>query len=645
MLIREIILENFMSYEYARIPLKPGLNVICGPNGAGKSSIVLAISVALGQSYTERSRKLSDLIRWGKDSARVTLVFDNTPLKGRRPVPRFDVDYFRVSRYIKRDGNYWFEANFEPVNKNEISDILSDFGLNPDNMLIIMHQNMMEEFGMTTPQQKLRMVEDAIGLGQYRYNILEAQQKLEQVLSEERSIKSLLDNAEQTLIYWKGEYGKYQQQQKLLKEKEYLERELVWARIIKQESILRSWELRIKRREEELAGILAEIGETERSVAFLDASLKELRQKYLESFYTLLNQEKERVLHETTAEVLERNLQRLDNMDWNPSLESYARNSRTFEKIFTEMKDDIASSLKLAKERESKATKSRAELTKLEDKKDSTTQEYLETRVRAGVLEFRQMMIKEAIVDLTRELHTARRALDDLEPLVEKASPRIETSRTIQEVSEDLKVLGVRLNTLGEVSQEVEKMYFNYLNILEELKTKAAIVDGNLKKTMEEIEERRTKWRETMDSILDNVSQTYQEFLTKIEAVGRVRLVNAQDIEEAGLELLIGFRGAQPQILDSFTQSGGERSVTTMLFLLALQQYLRSPFRAVDEFDVHMDPRNREVISEMLLNLMSRTKDTQYVTITPGQITAVEGETHVITVQSVLGRSEVMVVG
>ncbi len=645
MLIREIILENFMSYEYARIPLKPGLNVICGPNGAGKSSIILAISVALGQSYTERSRKLSDLIRWGKDSARVTLVFDNTPLKGRRPVPRFDVDYFRVSRYIKRDGNYWFEANFEPVNKNEISDILSDFGLNPDNMLIIMHQNMMEEFGMTTPQQKLRMVEDAIGLGQYRYNILEAQQKLEQVLSEERSIKSLLENAEQTLIYWKGEYGKYQQQQKLLKEKEYLERELVWARIIKQESILRSWELRIKRREDELAGILAEIGETERSVIFLDASLKELRQKYLESFYTLLNQEKERVLHETTAEVLERNLQRLDNMDWNPSLESYAYNSRTFEKIFTEMKDDIASSLKLAKERESKATKSRAELTKLEDKKDSTTQEYLETRVRAGVLEFRQMMIKEAIVDLTRELHTARRALDDLEPLVEKASPRIETSRTIQEVSEDLKVLGVRLNTLSEVSQEVEKMYFNYLNILEELKTKAAIVDGNLKKTMEEIEERRTKWRETVDSILDNVSQTYQEFLTKIEAVGRVRLVNAQDIEEAGLELLIGFRGAQPQILDSFTQSGGERSVTTMLFLLALQQYLRSPFRAVDEFDVHMDPRNREVISEMLLNLMSRTKDTQYVTITPGQITAVEGETHVITVQSVLGRSEVMVVG
>ena len=89
-----------MSYEYARIPLKPGLNIICGPNGSGKSSLLLAISVALGQAYTERSRKLSDLIRWGEDNARVTLVFDNTPERWKRPVPRFDVDYFRISRYL-----------------------------------------------------------------------------------------------------------------------------------------------------------------------------------------------------------------------------------------------------------------------------------------------------------------------------------------------------------------------------------------------------------------------------------------------------------------------------------------------------------------------------------------------------------------
>jgi len=47
----------------------------------------------------------------------------------------------------------------------------------------------------------------------------------------------------------------------------------------------------------------------------------------------------------------------------------------------------------------------------------------------------------------------------------------------------------------------------------------------------------------------------------------------------------------------------------------------------------------------MLLKEIGRSKETQYVTITPGQITAVDGDIHVITVQNVSGRSEVMVVG
>ena len=47
MLIQELIVENFMSYEYARVPFKKGVNVIGGPNGAGKSSILDAITWSL----------------------------------------------------------------------------------------------------------------------------------------------------------------------------------------------------------------------------------------------------------------------------------------------------------------------------------------------------------------------------------------------------------------------------------------------------------------------------------------------------------------------------------------------------------------------------------------------------------------------
>jgi len=166
--ISEIILENFMSYEYGRIPLKKGINVITGPNGAGKSTLLIAVSVALGQAYTERSRKLSDLIRRGKDIARVSLLFDNKPHNGRRPIPFSKSDKFILSRYIKSDGTYWYEADYREISRGEVTRLFRRFGINPDNLLIIMHQGMMEEFGVISSQDKLRMVEEAVGFGEYR---------------------------------------------------------------------------------------------------------------------------------------------------------------------------------------------------------------------------------------------------------------------------------------------------------------------------------------------------------------------------------------------------------------------------------------------------------------------------------------------
>jgi len=119
-IIQEIILENFMSYEYSRIPFNPGLNLVCGPNGAGKSSILLALAVALGQTYTERSRRLSDLIRRGKNLGRVSVVFDNSPKDGRRPIPSVNSDTLVLSRYLNRDGTYWHEANNRTMTKGEV---------------------------------------------------------------------------------------------------------------------------------------------------------------------------------------------------------------------------------------------------------------------------------------------------------------------------------------------------------------------------------------------------------------------------------------------------------------------------------------------------------------------------------------------
>ena len=53
----------------------------------------------------------------------------------------------------------------------------------------------------------------------------------------------------------------------------------------------------------------------------------------------------------------------------------------------------------------------------------------------------------------------------------------------------------------------------------------------------------------------------------------------------------------QLSVLDSHRQSGGERAVSTIFYLMALQSLARAPFRVVDEINQGMDPRNeRQVV-------------------------------------------------
>jgi len=153
-----------------------------------------------------------------------------------------------------------------------------------------------------------------------------------------------------------------------------------------------------------------------------------------------------------------------------------------------------------------------------------------------------------------------------------------------------------------------------------------------------EVKTRMEAWHTVLQSLLDHVNVQYQSILANAQAQGEVRLLNEHDIEAAGLQIYVGFKGAKPVPLDAYTQSGGERSTATMTFLLALQQHVRSPFRAVDEYDIHMDPKNREVIANLLVSSV-KGLGAQYLAITPSQISFSEQDVHIITVQNVEGTS------
>src|SRR5467141_1324053 len=93
---------------------------------------------------------------------------------------------------------------------------------------------------------------------------------------------------------------------------------------------------------------------------------------------------------------------------------------------------------------------------------------------------------------------------------------------------------------------------------------------------------------------------------------------------------------------DCAETSEGDRTVAIIAFLLSLQQYVESPFRAIDEFDVHMDPKNRETVTKLIYAAATSSDPSEYIAITPGEVTLPEGQdVHVVVVQNVEGASGV----
>lgn len=663
-----------MSYEYARIPFKKGVNVVCGPNGSGKSSILLGISVALGQSSTERSKKLSDLIRYGKTEARVTLVLDNSIRDGQRPVRKIKKDQIFLTRNLRKDGKYWFELENTAANKIEVNRLLSKFEVDPENMLIIMHQNMVNQFSVISTQEKLQMVEEVVGFESYRKNVSSAQKKLSRLLSQGDSVEKLLQSAEQTLFYWREQYDRYQQKKQLVIKRRFLERELAWAEVVKQERIISKLKDQYQDHQEKIKKIDTQIETINIKIVEFQNNLNDLRINLQNLYEDRIILERKLAKLELTFSTVNRFIKEtqsltknhregmeflLDNLinskltingkittDLNLRLNETISNFESLEDELTQQFKDKYGIFKNTLESFSEQLRIlnlgisdiKEKLSSFNNQVQNITGDLIDNKINLALLHYQKEQFSKTANRLDKELQTS---LVDLKEYVDQAETmgnRIVPTKGTIEILEELRVTDGHLNAMTDVSGDIERMYESYSKLYLELKEKARLVAENREKALEEVKSRTEAWRTVMNQLLDRINLKYKKILLEAYAVGEVKLTNEEDIEAAGLEINVGFKGGKPVPLNAYTQSGGERSTATVTFLLALQQFVHSSFRAVDEYDVHMDPKNREIIANLIVSSVTGL-NSQYLAITPSQLTFTGKDVHLITVQNVEGTS------
>lgn len=565
-IIKEIILENFMSYRYGRIQLKKGFNFITGPNGAGKSAILLGISLAMGQINTERSRRLADLVKRGEGIGRISLIIDNTPSSGKRPFPMFNKDEIMISRYIRKDGSYWFEVDYREVSRNQVTELLKKVGIDPDNYLIIMPQGVVDEFILIKPSEKLKMVEEALGTAAIRENLLEARHRLEKILSEESQYQELVNKAMDSLDKWKEEYDKLVMARNLKQQLDTLNLELGWSILFKLEKSIQVLNERVNKVTEELNTMKDKAGSLNEQLGDLNKNLKE----------------------------------------------SIEESSRLAALAF---KGD---------------EKSLAELMNRLNQVQRHVDNMLSVKGSLSVIEYRIKEAERELREYQSQINELKQQADEQRAKVRGNKPSSQRSQT--EVEDDIRTVNAQLKVMGNVDQEAEKIYLEFRDKLDEYKGKLEVIRRNKDNTVEEIKKRSEEWRSLIRNTISKVNIRYNEIMSQINASGKVILENEEDPENAGLRLYASFAGSDLIPLDSFSQSGGELSASVTAFLLAVQTYVVSPFRALDEFDVHMDPLVREKFIKSIYDMI-KNEEAQYVVITPNFPTFYSNDIHYIVVQ------------
>lgn len=189
-----------------------------------------------------------------------------------------------------------------------------------------------------------------------------------------------------------------------------------------------------------------------------------------------------------------------------------------------------------------------------------------------------------------------------------------------------------------------------------------------------ELEKRRLPWEQSLENSVSKVNVLFSKYMEELGCAGKTSCVlvfalsllgphsrfsflpsgevkltkgdGAGNFKDWGIQIRVKFREASKlQALSARVQSGGERSVSTIMYLMALQELMVSPFRCVDEINQGLDERNERLVFKRIVENSTQpprqgvltAHSGQYFLITPKILpNMMEMENEAITIQCIM---------
>ncbi|KAJ3438812.1 structural maintenance of chromosomes protein [Anaeramoeba flamelloides] len=188
------------------------------------------------------------------------------------------------------------------------------------------------------------------------------------------------------------------------------------------------------------------------------------------------------------------------------------------------------------------------------------------------------------------------------------------------EIAEMINILQTQISLKPNVPRAVFDQYNDREKHQNELTEKIKKKYQELHDNNNNIKETEKTWLKGIEKIIQKINRHFSTLFAELGAVGEVQLIKDpnRDYSKFELHILVKFRDeTNLHILRANRQSGGERAVTTALFLMALQNLIECPFRVVDELNQGMDPQNEKTTFNLIVKFVCRPNVPQYFMVTP----------------------------
>ncbi|KAJ0291878.1 hypothetical protein COL940_000171 [Colletotrichum noveboracense] len=194
--------------------------------------------------------------------------------------------------------------------------------------------------------------------------------------------------------------------------------------------------------------------------------------------------------------------------------------------------------------------------------------------------------------------------------------------KTVEDVDNEIAAEEGKLELIHVTNPGALREFEKRAREIEKLRQRMESSTNKLDELNRRISRIRDKWEPKLDELISKINDAFSYNFEQINCAGEVRVHKDEDFDQWALDIMVKFRENETlQQLNQHRQSGGERAVSTIFYLMALQSMAQSPFRVVDEINQGMDPRNERMVHERMVEIACREHTSQYFLITPKLLT------------------------